>query len=118
VGKVKMLSSYVSHRFGARSKKGGASTLESSRLSRSAEPGRSADDVARMEAFWDDRSWRDAACCTAENLFGWPEKQRNEVIAEAGILRSFRTEWASPARLAARSVEAATKIRSFGLRRA
>ena len=43
----------------------------------------SADDVARMEAFWGDRSWRDAAYCTKANLFGWPEKQRNEVIAEA-----------------------------------
>ncbi len=43
----------------------------------------SADDVARMEAFWGDRSWRDAAYSTAGNLFGWPEKQRNEVIAEA-----------------------------------
>jgi hypothetical protein len=36
-----------------------------------------------MEAFWGDRSWRDAAYSTTGNLFGWPEKQRNEVIAEA-----------------------------------
>jgi three-Cys-motif partner protein len=43
----------------------------------------SADDVARMDTFWGDRSWREAAYSTTGNLFGWPEKQRNEVIAEA-----------------------------------
>jgi three-Cys-motif partner protein len=43
----------------------------------------SEDDVVRMDAFWGDRSWRNAAYSTTGNLFGWPEKQRNEVIAEA-----------------------------------
>jgi three-Cys-motif partner protein len=43
----------------------------------------SADDVARMDTFWGDRSWREAAYSTTGNLFGWQEKQRNEVIAEA-----------------------------------
>jgi hypothetical protein len=38
----------------------------------------SAEGVERMDAFWGDRSWREAAYSTAENLFGWPEKQRND----------------------------------------
>src|SRR6266403_6002550 len=43
----------------------------------------SAEDVERMNAFWGDESWRDVAYSTTRNLFGWPEKQPNEVIAEA-----------------------------------
>jgi three-Cys-motif partner protein len=45
------------------------------------------DDVHRMNAFWGDGSWRDAAYSTTGNLFGWPEKQPNEVIAEAFRVR-------------------------------
>lgn len=43
----------------------------------------SAEDVKRMTALWKDESWRDVAYSTTGNLFGWPEKQPNEVIAEA-----------------------------------
>jgi three-Cys-motif partner protein len=43
----------------------------------------SADDVKRMTALWKDESWRDVAYSTSGNLFGFPEKQPNEVIAEA-----------------------------------
>lgn len=43
----------------------------------------SPDDVRRMTALWKDESWRDIAYSTTGNLFGWPEKQPNEVIAEA-----------------------------------
>ena len=39
-----------------------------------------------MTAFWGDESWRGAAYSTSGNLFGLPEKEPNEVIAEA-----FRT---------------------------
>jgi three-Cys-motif partner protein len=39
--------------------------------------------VQRMNAFWGDESWRDIAYRTDTNLFGEPEKQPNEVIAEA-----------------------------------
>jgi len=40
-------------------------------------------DVARMDAFWGDGSWRNDAYRTTENLFGFPEKEPNEVVAEA-----------------------------------
>jgi len=43
----------------------------------------STDDVKRMTALWKDESWRDIAYSTSGNLFGFPEKQPNEVIAEA-----------------------------------
>ena len=43
----------------------------------------SEEDVERMNAFWGDQSWRDVAYSRTQNLFGWPEKQPNEVIAEA-----------------------------------
>jgi len=43
----------------------------------------SPDDVERMTAFWGDESWRNVAYSTTGNLFGYPEKQTNEVIAEA-----------------------------------
>ena len=43
----------------------------------------SAEDIDRMNAFWGDGSWRDVAYSTSGNLFGWPEKQPNDVIAEA-----------------------------------
>jgi len=39
--------------------------------------------IARMNAFWGDESWRDVAYSTAGSLFGEPEKEANEVIAEA-----------------------------------
>jgi three-Cys-motif partner protein len=43
----------------------------------------SQDDVKRMTALWKDESWRGVAYSTSGNLFGFPEKQPNEVIAEA-----------------------------------
>jgi three-Cys-motif partner protein len=43
----------------------------------------SPEDVERMNALWGDESWRDVAYSTTGNLFGWPEKQPMEVIAEA-----------------------------------
>jgi three-Cys-motif partner protein len=42
-----------------------------------------ASQVARMNAFWGDESWRSVAYRTDLDLFGQPEKQANEVIAEA-----------------------------------
>jgi three-Cys-motif partner protein len=39
--------------------------------------------AARMTAFWGDESWRDIAYQTTGNLFEFPEKQSNEVVAEA-----------------------------------
>jgi three-Cys-motif partner protein len=43
--------------------------------------------IARMNAFWGDESWRNIAYRTEGNLFKWPEKQPNEVIAEAFRMR-------------------------------
>lgn len=40
-------------------------------------------DIARMDAFWGDRSWLDIAYRTNGNLFGYPEKEDNETVAEA-----------------------------------
>jgi three-Cys-motif partner protein len=37
----------------------------------------------RMDAFWGDDSWRQAAYRTDQNLFGFPDKTGNDVIAEA-----------------------------------
>jgi len=42
-----------------------------------------ASQVARMTAFWGDASWREIAYQTTGNLFGYPEKEPNEVVAEA-----------------------------------
>lgn len=41
-----------------------------------------AEDVERMTAFWGDESWRQIAYSTDRNLFGYPEKEDNETIAE------------------------------------
>ncbi|MGH9689244.1 MAG: three-Cys-motif partner protein TcmP [Candidatus Acidiferrales bacterium] len=38
--------------------------------------------AARMTAYWGDASWREIAYQQA-GLFGWPEKEPNEVVAEA-----------------------------------
>jgi three-Cys-motif partner protein len=43
----------------------------------------SVDDVARMNAFWGNNSWRSAAYSDKYHLFNEMEKQPNEVIAEA-----------------------------------
>jgi three-Cys-motif partner protein len=43
----------------------------------------SLEQVRRMDSFWGDDSWKEAAYRTDENLFGFPEKADNEVIAEA-----------------------------------
>jgi len=37
----------------------------------------------RMDKFWGDNSWRNAAYQTTQNLFGYPEKSDNRTIAEA-----------------------------------
>jgi three-Cys-motif partner protein len=39
--------------------------------------------AARMTAFWGDESWRDNAYQTTGNSFEFPEKQSNDVVAEA-----------------------------------
>jgi three-Cys-motif partner protein len=39
-------------------------------------------DVDRMNAFWGDDSWRNIAYSTKRNLFGYPEKEDNETVAE------------------------------------
>jgi len=39
--------------------------------------------IARMNAFWGDESWRRTAYSTNKGLFGEPEKEANEVIAGA-----------------------------------
>ena len=39
-------------------------------------------DIERMNAFWGDESWRDIAYTTDQNLFGFPEKEDNETVAE------------------------------------
>ena len=39
--------------------------------------------VARMNTFWGDESWRTIAYRTDDSLFSWLEKQSNDVIAEA-----------------------------------
>ncbi len=39
-------------------------------------------DIKRMNNFWGDDSWRDVAYSTNKNLFGIPEKEDNEVVAE------------------------------------
>ena len=41
------------------------------------------DDILRMNRFWGDESWRSVVYETRNNLFGYPEKEPNEVIAEA-----------------------------------
>lgn len=43
--------------------------------------------ACRMDAFWGDDSWRKAAYRTDQNLFGFPEKTDNDVIAEAFRVR-------------------------------
>jgi len=40
-------------------------------------------DIARMDGFWGDNSWRRVAYSTDKNLFGDPEKEDIEVFAEA-----------------------------------
>ncbi|HET7215666.1 MAG TPA: three-Cys-motif partner protein TcmP [Terriglobia bacterium] len=44
-------------------------------------------DIARMDRFWGDGSWRDIAYSTSGNLFGFPEKEPNETVAESFRLR-------------------------------
>lgn len=39
--------------------------------------------VARMNDFWGDESWRAAAYDTQRNLFGWQQKTDNEAVVEA-----------------------------------
>lgn len=42
-----------------------------------------ASQIARMNSFWGDNSWEQFAYQTTGNLFGFPEKEPNEVVAEA-----------------------------------
>ena len=44
-------------------------------------------DLARMDRFWGNGSWRDIAYSTSRNLFGFPEKEPNEAVAESFRLR-------------------------------
>jgi three-Cys-motif partner protein len=39
-------------------------------------------DLKRMNEFWGDESWREIAYTTKLNLFGYPEKEENAVVAE------------------------------------
>ncbi len=39
--------------------------------------------IERMNAFWGDESWRNIAYSTNKNLFGFPEKEPNEIVADA-----------------------------------
>ncbi|MCL5005768.1 MAG: three-Cys-motif partner protein TcmP [Acidobacteria bacterium] len=43
--------------------------------------------IARMNRFWGDESWRGIAYSTTGNLFGYPEKEANETVAEAFLHR-------------------------------
>ena len=43
----------------------------------------SSEQARRMTRFWGDESWRQAAYSSAENLFGEPEKESNDTVAEA-----------------------------------
>lgn len=40
-------------------------------------------DIKRMDDFWGDQSWKQVAYSTTGDLFGHPEKEHNETIAEA-----------------------------------
>jgi len=42
-----------------------------------------AEQIVRMNRYWGDESWRNIAYRGEGNLFGWPEKQPNEVVAKA-----------------------------------
>lgn len=44
-------------------------------------------DIERMNAFWGDDSWRNIAYSTTKNLFGYPEKEDNETVAEGFRMR-------------------------------
>jgi three-Cys-motif partner protein len=39
--------------------------------------------IERMNRFWGDGSWRELMYSTSGNLFGWEEKNSNEILAEA-----------------------------------
>jgi three-Cys-motif partner protein len=39
--------------------------------------------IARMNTFWGDESWRAAAYSTEDNLFGYEEKTSNQAIVNA-----------------------------------
>ena len=43
----------------------------------------SAERRARLTAFWGDESWTQAAYSTTGNLFGFPEKETNDAVADA-----------------------------------
>jgi three-Cys-motif partner protein len=45
--------------------------------------GTAPEQIKRMNAFWGDESWRNIAYATNKNLFGFPEKEPNEIVSEA-----------------------------------
>jgi three-Cys-motif partner protein len=50
----------------------------------------SPEQAMRMTRFWGDESWKGAAYSTSGNLFGEPEKEPNDVVAEAFRVRLTR----------------------------
>jgi three-Cys-motif partner protein len=46
-----------------------------------------AQQIVRLNLFWGDESWRDIAYSTSGNLFGYPEKEPNQTVAEAFLHR-------------------------------
>ncbi len=42
-----------------------------------------AEQISRMNSFWGDETWRTIAYSTTGNLFGYPQKESNEIVAEA-----------------------------------
>jgi len=46
--------------------------------------------IRRMNEFWGEETWKDIAYDTTANLFGYPEKESNEAIAEAYRQRLMR----------------------------
>lgn len=47
--------------------------------------------ASRMTRFWGDESWREAAYSTSRNLFGEPEKEPNEIVADRFRMRLTKT---------------------------
>jgi len=43
--------------------------------------------IARMNLYWGDESWRHIAYSTTGNLFGYPEKEPNEIMVQAFLRR-------------------------------
>jgi three-Cys-motif partner protein len=50
----------------------------------------STEQAGRMTRFWGDESWRQVVYSTSGNLFGEPEKEPNDVVAEAFLHRLIK----------------------------